>query len=215
MPMRDPVIARRAAQIGFGLVLVLGACLLASSALEVGFRAGQPSPSPWQLFAMTWIGAFAVYAAVRWAVPGLHRLARRDQLLAASLAVPAFGLALVLPLTVHLPFAAALSGLDGFDDWAHLAVFVTGPAHVIFAILTAVRAVQLARGRAAVSVQMIFILTVLVSAIPFAVLFLLPPLLVALTGLPIVPLLQSMDRIAAAERAARPEVPHATARRVV
>jgi hypothetical protein len=33
MPMRDPVIARRAAQIGFGLVLVLGACLLASSAL--------------------------------------------------------------------------------------------------------------------------------------------------------------------------------------
>src|SRR5690349_11715443 len=63
---------------------------------------------------------------------------RGDALLAASLAIPAAGLALMLPLSLHM---IVMKG--DFDSWVRMSVTVVGLAHVVFAVLFAARAVGL------------------------------------------------------------------------
>jgi hypothetical protein len=118
--------------------------------------------------------------------------------------VPAMGAASLLPLTLHLvvlSVAAGSTDAEGFDTWAELSLWFTGPAHVTFVGMVGLRAYRLAVGEAAMSPWKIYAATVFVSCIPFVVFFCIPPALVAITGMPIVPLLARMERLAERDRA--------------
>jgi hypothetical protein len=133
-----------------------------------------------------------------------------DALLTASLVVPALGLAAVLPLSVHGLWALATHDSGrGFDNWIDLSIRAVGFAHVVFALLFAVHARQLASAeRAGVTIGDIYGWTVLASAVPFGM-WILPELLTAITGLPILIVLHVFDQIAARERIALPALPRA------
>jgi hypothetical protein len=62
------------------------------------------------------------------------------------------------------------------------------------------RAAKLARGRVPLSIKNLIAWTVALASVPFGLLLLIPPLLVALTGVPIVPLLVWMERLAVVHR---------------
>ena len=187
--------ARAAGRIVFGVVLILGAATF----VERLMRMEQPAAA--KTLAIVWLAAcfagwlFSQLAAVT------KQHVETEQIFTASYVLPAIGVALMLPLTLHIPVALAV-GVDmhAFDDWARLSMFITGPAHVIFAILVARRAGQLAKGRPAISTARIFITTLVVSSIPFAVIMFIPPLVVGLTGVAILPLLQRMPAIIERER---------------
>lgn len=136
---------------------------------------------------------------------------RRDlaRVFSASWVLPALGMALLLPLTIHLPFAVAIGGgLRGFDDWARMSLVIAGPAHVVFAIMVARRASQLARGLPAVTPRRIYIGTLIAASLPWAILFLLPPLIVGITGFPLLAGVERMATMIDRERE-RVDLPHA------
>lgn len=198
------VLARRAARIAFGVVLIAGASyLLVRLAAITGTERSLHAA---RVFGVTWCAAItaqlATYLLVRRAaLPGTDATLRT-----ASLVVPAIGVALVMPLTLHLLFMVATGNLVGFDDWVLLSLVITGPAHIAFAILAAARAYQLMRGDelmrgdTALSPVRILALTTLVSCVPFVLYFGIPPALVFVTGIPIVPMLGYMAVIADRER---------------
>ena len=80
----------------------------------------------------------------------------------------------------------------------------------------AVRAHELVAGGPARSPRSIYIATVTASCVPFILLFAIPPVLVAITGLPFIPLLHAMETVVARERqaiaAAMHPLPRATLR---
>lgn len=190
----------------FGGVLILGALALVPHTYGrvVHDRDGLPAAA---LVPMIWLAALALGLAARALVsrrPHLPAMAR------ASVVLPSIGVALLGPLTLQLapimflfsrPFAM-------FDQWVWLAVIVSAPAHLLFAVLAAWRADQLARGVAAISPRRIYAWVVVVSCVPFVALYGLPPLAVAVTGLPFLWWMRVVDRIVDAERVAA-ELPHA------
>lgn len=188
--------ARAVGRIVFGVVTIVGAAILVDRLIH------RPEPHAVKVLGATWTVAFVA----GWIVQQLELATKRagSDLLAASFAVPAVGVALLLPLTLHLPVALALGvGVAGFDKWAQLSLYVTAPAHLTFAFLAALRAIRLAQGRPAVSTRRIYVTTLIVSAIPFVI----PPLLVGFTGLAIIPLLDHMARMI--ERELTPPLPTA------
>ncbi|MBV8761243.1 MAG: hypothetical protein JO257_28355 [Deltaproteobacteria bacterium] len=206
--MRDPtsvVVARRLARIVFGAVLFIGAAVLALRSAH-DHDAGAA-----HALATTWAVAIGGWALVRLVVPITTRGApAHDACLTESLVVPAVGLALVLPLTVH-----GLWGLlvgwhaRDFDEWCGLAVRAVGFAHVVFALLFAVHARQLSTTeRPGVSIAAIYGWTVMASTVPFGM-WILPEAITAITGLPILIVLHVFDQIALRERTALPALPRA------
>lgn len=189
--------ARTSGRLVFGVVLLAGAAILTTRLLD------RPDPQVAKLLGATWTLAAVAGWVVQQLVGGLARRADGERLFVASWAVAAAGVALLLPLTLHLPVSLALGGsLAAFDGWAELSLRITATAHVAFALLAVARATRLAQGRTAISTRAIFMWTLVVSAIPYAVLFFLPPLLVGFTGLAIVPLLDRMPRWIARDRGA-------------
>jgi hypothetical protein len=85
-------------------------------------------------------------------------------------------------------------------EWLQLSLIITSTAHVAFAWMTGVRAANLVKDERGPSVAFIFGTTVAVSAIPFGVLYMIPPILVAITGLPILLALRAMETYAAYDR---------------
>lgn len=183
--------ARRAGRVAFGWVMIAGAAVLVTSALR---GAGHSAA----ILGVTWLAAFVAACITYLTYRGEVRLT-------TSLVVPACGIALLLPLTLHLLFFTFVThSTSGFDEWVTLSLIATGIAHVVFAIMAMTRAYQLARGEPAVSIVAIYFTCVANGAIPFVI----PAAYVALTGLPIIPLLAYMERIATRERAV-PELPRA------
>jgi hypothetical protein len=218
MPAMSEIFARRIARIVFGGVLLAGVAWLFADAT------GLHRP-PWSVDdtfgAARTIGATWLVAALAAAVA--RRLAARvrlsggpDRLFAESLMVPAVGIALLLPLTIHLPIALWITDSAGFDFWVQLSMGITGLPHAVFAFACAVRAYQLvADRRPAWSPRGIYIATVVTSCVPFILLYAIPPVLVALTGLPFIPMMHAMGRIVARERAAAAAAPHGLPRAIV
>lgn len=185
-----------------GLVLLLGAGLLVGEVIAMDLSGlGQRYPLAYLVLG-TWIAAGVVgagtYAAVRydrtWRAMVLGPV--------GPFAVFSVGAALLAPITIHL-FVMTLTGSEprAFTEWAGVALPITSLAHITFATMVGWRAVRLARGRTdAPTVGSIFRTTVVVSAIPFGLLLFLPPVLVALTGLPLLPLLYGMEKYATLDR---------------
>jgi hypothetical protein len=107
-----------------------------------------------------------------------------------SVAWPLTGLALATPMLLHFCASPFFGGPNGFLGWLALSGVIAGPAHLALVWCSRRYArrigwVPLDRlrgsGLAALGI------TTLVSAVPFAALFLIPPLIVFLTGLVFVP----------------------------
>jgi hypothetical protein len=160
--------------------------------------------------AAMWIAATGVYAIVRVAVTASAPAPRGDAWLRASLVIPAVGLALALPLTLHALWFAMTGG--NFDSWVRLSVAVVGFAHVVFALTFGMRAAQLARtAQPTMTIGSVFLWSVCASVIPWGLLF-LPETLTLITGVAILPVLHLFTEVARREREALPVLP--VARRV-
>lgn len=199
------VIGRRAGRIAFGAVLVLGMASLVMRALHGELHAASDD------FIGMWITAFVARILVGAGVRQMRIVPRGDMLLTASLVVPAVGLALALPLTVHGLWLLLINSGNSraFDNWFDTSLRVVGFAHVIFALLFAVHARQLATTeRPGMSITAIYGWTVLASCVPLGM-WILPELITAITGLPILIVMHVFDEIAARERTALPALPRA------
>ena len=206
---RDDYTAPQAARVAFGAVLLVGAVVMVAKAQLHMTSDDAQTPD---IIATTWLLAIAA-GAVAYAIASyLPPAGRRDRLLQWSLVVPAAGLALVLPLSLHLLWCVVLDrSLVGFDEWVGLSMLFAGFAHAMFVLLACLRASQLARGVPAVSVSTIYFACVAAGSLPFPV---VPSIIIALTGLPILPLLLLMKPLAAREREAPAPLPRAIARPV-
>ena len=196
------IVARRIAYIVFGLVLLAGMGAIVWRTLH-----GHPEGAGENL-ALTWLGA-VVTAAVVWGVARVVKpVPGGDALLRASLVIPALGLACVLPLSMHGLWALLVgSSAHAYDNWFDTSLRVVGFAHVVFMLLFAVHARQLASTkRPGMSIAAIYGWTVLASCMPLGM-WILPEVLTAITGLPILILLHVFDELAARERTALPALP--------
>lgn len=202
--------APQAARVAFGAVLLVGAVLIVDRASFHGLIGRSEHSQLAGLFGWTWLAAL-VAGAIAYAVASyLPPAGRRERLLHLSFVVPAAGLALMLPLSLHLLYCLALDrNLAGFDEWVGLSIVLVGFAHVAFAATMALRASQLARGKPAITIGAVYFSSVAAASIPFPV---VPSLFVAITGLPILPLLWAMQPLAARERATADPLPRAIVR---
>jgi len=219
MPTTSQVIARRIGRIAFGSALLVGvACLVARACtgdlVHRSFNGRGPRLDAAEIVGLTWLVA-AVAGVGAWRVALRARLLRNpDSLFAESLMVPAAGLALILPITLHLPVVLALGDREAFAIWVLVSMWITGLAHVVFAFTSVVRAHQLVAGKPAWSPKRIYAVTVVTSCLPFVVLYAIPPALVAITALPCLPLLYAMERIVTRERQQLAGAPHLLPRAV-
>jgi hypothetical protein len=198
---------RRVGRIAFGAVLFAGAAILVHR-----IEATEQSRATLVL-AATWAAAFVAYAIAGW-LGSRRGLDHADELDVPSLVVPCVGAALLLPLTLQLPFVVLLTNQpDAFDTWAAFALIFTGPTHLAFAALVGQRARQLATGAIAITPRRIYGICVGVSCLPFAI-FVLPPFVVAVTGLPLAAGMHLMEGLAERDRlrAAAEALPRATVR---
>lgn len=214
-PMMNQIFARRAGRIAFGLVLLVGVGSLAAAAWSGSV--GSHSPARWsaaRLVGLTWLVAILTGAVVRAIAARLRWRPAAEALFAESVMVPAAGIALLLPITLHLPVVVVVASAGTFDFWVTASLWITGAAHVVFAGLCVLRARQLVAGRIAITPRAIYVATLLTSCVPFVLLWAIPPLLVAVTALPFVPMLHAMQRLVDRERAeiaAAPDLPRAIA----
>ncbi|HEY8079475.1 MAG TPA: hypothetical protein VIF62_35335 [Labilithrix sp.] len=114
-----------------------------------------------------------------------------DRLEVRSVWLPLAGAALVVPLTLHLAFAWIVSSsqtdlTSDFDVWILLSLVLTIPAHGVLALL-AVRFAKKLRawreGERRPSAWAPLLWTIVAGCVPGIVLYLIPPILVAVTGL--------------------------------
>jgi hypothetical protein len=211
----DPIsiFARRAGRIAASLVLLVGVGMLVVAAWQGhGDRYGYREASRLHalpILGVTWATALIVAAVAHGTVLLLRPSWRPDQLFVSSLMLPTVALALVLPITLHALVAIAYGGRAGdFDGWVWWSVIVSGLAHLVFAWLSAVRVHRLVTDRPPMTPRRIFALTVATSCVPFVLLFGIPPIIVAITGVPLLPLLHRMARWIARERAELAAMPH-------
>ena len=197
MRTTSQIIARRIGRITFGAVLLIGVAHLIVTACtgELGRESVYSSRAfgAARTIELTWL--FALLAGViAWRVALRARLtASPERLFAESLMVPAVGIALLLPITLHMPVILVIRDSAAFDVWVVASMWITGLAHAVFAITSALRGRQLVAGEATWSPRKIYIATVVTSCVPFAVLYAIPPAIVAITALPFVPLLRAME----------------------
>lgn len=200
--MASTLVARRLGRITFGVVLLAGLLyLLTHGWLDV------LECHRWHyhlhaalVLTATWGAAFAANFVVRVVATKLQLRDPSGRRFVASVVLPAAAIALVLPISIHMPFALLIAGASGFDQWFAISVVITGAAHVVFAFMVAMRGYQLVAGKRAWSPRRIYVLTIVTSCIPFVVLWTIPPILVALTALPFLPMLRAMERMVEEER---------------
>ena len=203
MPTLSQIFARRIGRIAFGLVLLIGVANLATEAWSGWFGAMRtPRLDALKIIALTWAAAF-IAGVIAWAIAGSMRWSRDpESLFSQSLVIPTLGVALLLPITFHLPVVLILADAPAFDIWVMASLWVTGITHVVFAILCAVRGHQLVADKPAITPRKIYIVTLITSCVPFVALWAIPPALVAITALPFVPMLHGMQRLVLRERIA-------------
>jgi hypothetical protein len=225
MPTMNRIFARQVGRLAFGGVLLAGVtwlvAVLGTGSFAHPGRYHPPLRVPaWEIIVATWLAALVAGRAARAIAGQFGGLRSPDARFAASLVVPTAGVALLLPVTLHLPVVALLADLEFFDVWAMGSLWITGLAHVVFAGLCALRAGELAAGKRAVPPYAIYFATVLTACVPVVflvdarvafvadmdlyvgseALLVIPPILVAFTALPFLRLQRWMQRLAERER---------------
>jgi hypothetical protein len=201
MPTMSQIFARRVGRIAFGVVLLAGVAWLATAAWSVSFDGRDPKQlEAARIIGLTWLAAIAAGLAARGIAARVRGSHGSETLFAKSVVIPTLGIALLLPITLHLPVVLLVSDAGGFDFWVVASLWVTGLAHLVFATTCALRGYRLVTGKPAMSPTRIYVATLITSCVPFVVLWAIPPALVAITALPFVPLLHAMERRIARER---------------
>jgi hypothetical protein len=215
MRTMSQIFACRAGRIAFGLVLLVGVASLATAAWSGSPGPhGATRPGAMRLIVLTWLIAVLAGAVVRAIAARLRWQPAPEALFAESVMVPTAGIALLLPITLHLPVVLLIADASAFDVWVMASLWITGLAHAVFAGLSVLRAHQLVAGKPAVTPRTVYVATLITSCVPFVLLWAIPPLLVAITALPFVPMLRAMQRLVDRERAeisAAPMLPRAVA----
>ena len=187
----------RASRLAFGVVMMVGAVVLVHNVLAFSrdhHAVGDGHAwHAWQVIVGTWLAASVA------ALPGLLLKDRGDHLRVASYVVPAAGIALLLPLTIHMPIALWLSDANGFDMWCVYSGIFVGVAHIAFALMVGLRARALVERREPIAVSTIYGVAIAMSCVP-GLLVVLPPMITAATGTVILPLLYAMERWTQRER---------------
>ena len=115
-PMMSQIFARRAGRIAFGLVLLVGVASLAAAAWSGFFRVRSPAGfGAVRLVGLTWLVAILAGAVVRAIAARLRWRPAAETLFAESVMVPTAGIALLLPITLHLPVVVLAAGAGAFD----------------------------------------------------------------------------------------------------
>jgi hypothetical protein len=204
------LIAGQIARITFAGVLMIGGAYLFAAWAHPAHELHAA-----RILSLTWIAALLAAAIAKRVALHLPLRGAPGARFAESWMAPAVSVALLLPITLHMPVALLISDARGFDTWVIASIWITGAAHVVFALGCALRAYQLAADRPVWwSPRRIYVLTILTSCVPFIVLAAIPPLLVAITAAPLLPLLQAMARVVARERAEIAEAPRALPRAI-
>lgn len=215
MQTLNKIFARRLGRVAFGLVLLVGVAILAGAAWSgsPGPR-GAPQLGAMRLFGLTWLIAVLAGVVVRTIAARVRWRLAPEALFAESVMVPTAGIALLLPITLHLPVVLLVADASAFDVWVRMSLWITGLTHLVFAGLSVRRAHQLVAGEPAITPRKIYVATLITSCVPFVLLCAIPPLVVAITALPFVPMLRAMQRLADRERleiAAAQKLPRAVA----
>ncbi|MEO7735607.1 MAG: hypothetical protein ABIY55_31930 [Kofleriaceae bacterium] len=212
------LLARRIGRITFGGVLLIGVAYLVFAASAGTVRRPwydvRPPLDAAKIISATWLAALLAGIVARQIARRLPMRWNPDALFAESVIVPVFAMALLLPLTLHMPIALLAFDSESFDTWVGLSMWITGLAHLVFAITSAMRGYQLVMGRPAYSPRRIVVVTLITSCVPFIVLLGVPPLLVVVTALALVPLLRAMEPIVTRERGEVVAAPHALPRAI-
>jgi hypothetical protein len=201
MRTMSQIFARRLGRIAFGLVLLIGVASLVTAVWSgsPGTR-GASHLGAARLIGATWLAAAIAGGLVR-AVAGRLRWSQApDALFAESMMIPTAGIALLLPITLHLPVVLLAADAGAFDFWVMASLWITGLAHLVFAGLCVLRARQLVAGKLPITPRRIYVATLLTSCVPFVLLWAIPPTLVAITALPFMPMLHAMQRRVERER---------------
>lgn len=195
-PVDARLFARRAARIALGIVLGVGGVALPLNAL-----AGEVVSS-FVLLAGTWLAAALVPVLVWGVARASGGLAGRlgDRFLLASLAWPLAGLAIALPLSLHSVFLLTDPNAK-LGEWIVMSWAIVGHVHLALAGMAAWRMKRLVAGERGLSAAGIYGITVAIAMVPGAIFLLIPPMLVAVTGLPFLFLLWLPERLIAHERA--------------
>ena len=115
-----------------------------------------------------------------------------------SAALPLVALSFLAPLTLHFLFVLVTSGGSAdpksFDEWISVSVAIVGHAHLVLAICAlrfghklAVRETSEIASGVTADWMKAYGFTILAGAIPGALFFLIPPILVGITGLAFIP----------------------------
>lgn len=204
MPEASQIIARRIGRITFGGVLLAGLVYLLAASCSDGCALPCMHDAPGfhaaRIIGLTWVAALAAGLLAARIAARLPIAFRPDRLFAESWIAPALGIALLLPITLHMPVVLLVGDAQMFDTWVVASIWITGLAHAVFAATCALRAYQLTAGRRAWTPRSIYVATLITSCVPFIVLYAIPPAIVALTALPFVPLLRAMETLVVRER---------------
>jgi hypothetical protein len=130
------------------------------------------------------------------------RASVNDRLFPLSYQLVLIGLALLLPLTLHLALARVVDN-GAFEPWVIVSLLFVGHVHGVLAFLLARRAGARARGERGRSRASVYGVTVAMSGVPGAFVFFVPVVAVALTGLAFLPVMALADRFIAHERERR------------
>jgi hypothetical protein len=203
------VYAMRVGRIVFGLVVAVGAIFVALNAGDIAKSEGAPRWHTPELIGGTWLVALLA-AIVSYVYIGLGPCPKSPHALRkAALAVPSAGIALLLPITIHV-IVMHDSSVHEIDQWVAMSVLLTSHVHIVLALLVGSRALALANDERPVSIPVIYTITCLGALIPMII----PMFFVAITGIPIIPLLLWMKRVARLDLERSHQIPFAIARTV-
>lgn len=189
--LASALLGRRLSRIAFGVVLSLSPVIVLVAWHARGDADAYSVLTTAPLIALVWAAALAMASVV--GRLGRSRaalaVADSDAFATASYVVPAVGVALAGPLSVHAIFGLPLWALgvltddhglvEGFDFWVGLSLWGTIHVHLAFAGAMAFAARKLAAGD--VGARVLLWPSVLLSAFP-GILLIFPPFLVLGTG---------------------------------
>jgi hypothetical protein len=201
-PVDVDVLAGRAGRIAFGVGFLVGP----SVTLLLHFIGVVTAMHVLPYLLAAWVTGLCAFAVVpvvarAWlARSGAHGGRAGDALLRWSLISPGVVLSLFAPLSLHAPIALIIRGNEALDGWAAMSAFAVGPAHLVLAGLVALRTWRLVDGDEPMSTRRIYWLVVAASCVPGLLWLARPPIITAITGLAITPLLGRMAAIVDEER---------------
>ena len=183
-----------AGPLGLGAWYVLRGHLWPAAAVTWG-------TSLWTVGGVVWVFAFAAALGARALAAVAPATLPTRASISAGVVMPVVGLCLFLPLTLQAPFVFLINWGPSSEIWVLFSAVLVGHVHVFVAWRMAQAARRMLRGEPATGWGRIWLESIGVACIPGILLYALPPVLVAVTGVAFPLLYGWMRRLAATQRA--------------